>query len=61
MNVSEDEDWESACQGKERFAAKVVASVRKRYPKAEPYKCKFCGFFHLGRQTAKRKRRRNWK
>lgn len=61
MNEGKDTLWESSCQGKEQFTANVVASVRKRYPKATPYKCKFCGFFHLGRRTVKRKIRNKWK
>lgn len=61
MNESKDTTWESSCQGKEQFTATVVATVRKRYPKALPYKCKFCGFFHLGRSRNKRKIRNKWK
>lgn len=57
MRESKDTTWESTCQGKEQF----TATVRKRYPKALPYKCKFCGFVHLGLSRNKRKMRNQWK
>lgn len=38
------------CEGKKRYFTKLMAQIRnrKRRDDAFPYKCKFCGYWHLG-------------
>lgn len=61
MDITSDSDWhrKASCEGKEQFTAQRVAEVRRRYPKADSYRCKHCGFFHLGHKKPSKRKMKN--
>lgn len=52
------EDEVSACLGKQKHDRATARRIERRYPEAESYKCRFCGHWHLGHKSFRRKRLR---
>jgi hypothetical protein len=41
-----------SCTGKRRYVTQQLAIAAKRGRELDPYRCQFCGGFHLGHRSA---------